>query len=34
MNKKTYDEIIIGAGPAGMMTAIESYQPNKKILIL
>ncbi|MEA1986543.1 MAG: NAD(P)/FAD-dependent oxidoreductase [Candidatus Marinimicrobia bacterium] len=34
MNKKTYDEIIIGAGPAGMITAIESYQPNKKILIL
>ncbi|MEA3499408.1 MAG: NAD(P)/FAD-dependent oxidoreductase [Candidatus Marinimicrobia bacterium] len=29
-----YDIIIIGAGPAGLMTAIESYQPNKNILIL
>lgn len=29
-----YDIIIIGAGPAGLLTAIESYEPSKKILIL
>ncbi len=37
MNKQVfeqYDIIVIGAGPAGLMTAIESFQPNKKILIL
>ncbi len=34
MNKKIYDTIIIGAGPAGMMTAIENFRPNKNTLIL
>jgi len=29
-----YDIVIIGAGPAGLMTAIESFRPNKNILIL
>lgn len=29
-----YDIVIIGAGPSGLMTAIESYQPNRNILIL
>jgi predicted Rossmann fold flavoprotein len=29
-----YDIVIIGAGPAGLMAGIESYQPSKKILIL
>jgi predicted flavoprotein YhiN len=29
-----YDIVIIGAGPAGLMTAIESFRPNKNIIIL
>lgn len=31
---KQYEIIIIGAGPAGLMAAIESYKPSRKILVL
>ena len=34
MNSPVYDLIIVGAGPAGLMAAIESHLPSKKILIL
>lgn len=31
---KQYEIIIIGAGPAGLMAAIESHKPSRKILVL
>ncbi len=34
MFQNQYDIVIIGAGPAGLMAAIESYKFSKKILIL
>ncbi|MBW1678945.1 MAG: NAD(P)/FAD-dependent oxidoreductase [Deltaproteobacteria bacterium] len=34
MFQNQYDIIVIGAGPAGLMAAIESYKVSKKILIL
>lgn len=34
MDKKTFDLAIIGAGPAGLIAAIESFSPEKKIIIL
>jgi len=34
MLQNYYDIIIIGAGPAGLMAAIECYSPSRKILIL
>ncbi len=34
MFQNRYDIIVIGAGPAGLIAAIESYEPSKKILIL
>jgi len=34
MSQKVYDLIIVGAGPAGLMAAIQSYKPSFKILIL
>ncbi|MFH1645914.1 MAG: NAD(P)/FAD-dependent oxidoreductase [Candidatus Omnitrophota bacterium] len=32
--KTTYDTIIIGAGPAGLMAAIQAYKPSSNILVL
>ena len=34
MLKNHYDTVIIGAGPAGLMAAIQSFHPSTKILIL
>jgi len=34
MQNKHYDCIIIGAGPAGLIAAIESHHPSRKIVIL
>lgn len=34
MLQNKYDIIVIGAGPAGLMAAIESHEPSKKIVIL
>jgi len=34
MFQNQYDIIIIGAGPSGLIAAIECYSPSKKILIL
>ncbi len=34
MNHDRYDIIVIGAGPAGLIAAIESFVPSRKILIL
>ena len=34
MLQNQYDLIIVGSGPAGLMAAIESYNPSRKILIL
>ncbi len=34
MFQNKYDIIVIGAGPAGLIAAIESYEPSKKIVIL
>jgi predicted Rossmann fold flavoprotein len=34
MNQNKYDIVIIGAGPAGLIAAIESHTPNTKICIL
>lgn len=34
MLQNEYDVIIIGAGPAGLIAAIECYKPSRKILIL
>ncbi len=34
MQNKHYDCIIIGAGPAGLIAAIESHNPSKNIVIL
>ena len=34
MFQRVYDLIIVGAGPAGLMAAIQSYKPSLKILIL
>ena len=29
-----YNIVIVGAGPAGLMAGIESYNPSRKIMIL
>ncbi len=34
MFQNKYDIIVIGAGPAGLMAAIESHEPSKKIVVL
>lgn len=34
MDKKTFDLVIIGAGPAGLIAAIESFSSGKKIIVL
>nr|NQU91125.1 NAD(P)/FAD-dependent oxidoreductase [Bacteroidota bacterium] len=34
MLQDQYDIIVIGAGPAGLIAAIESCKPSAKILIL